>query len=322
MSRIVIIGGSGHVGSYLVPALVERGHEVVNVSRGASAPYRPHSAWKSIATVTIDRLAEQKAGRFGTKIADLRPDIVVDMLSFDLSGAQQLVEALRGKIEHYLFCSSIWVYGHLATVPSTEVDPPNPIDSYGKGKAEIEAWLLREARRTGFPATCFRPGHIVGEGWIPINPLGNLNPAVFSLIARGDELLLPNLGHEMLHHVHADDIAQWIICAIERRSASIGEAFNTVSEQAVTLKGYAETMYRWFGKQPRLAFKPFDDWILDLEPHDAEASRGHVIRSSCHSIEKSRQRLGYKPRYSSFEAIQESVQALIASGKVVGPGAN
>jgi len=45
MARIVVIGGSGHVGSYLVPALVERGHEVVNVSRGSAKPYRPHFAW-------------------------------------------------------------------------------------------------------------------------------------------------------------------------------------------------------------------------------------------------------------------------------------
>jgi nucleoside-diphosphate-sugar epimerase len=110
---------------------------------------------------------------------------------------------LHGKVEHYLFCGSIWVYGRLFSVPSTEADPPNPIDAYGTGKAESEAWLLRQARLTGFPATCFRPGHIVGEGWVPINPIGNANPDIFSLIARGDELVLPNLGLEMVHHVHA-----------------------------------------------------------------------------------------------------------------------
>jgi nucleoside-diphosphate-sugar epimerase len=319
MSRIVIIGGSGHVGSYLVPALVERGHAVVNVSRGTATPYRPHFGWKQIENVALDRAAEEKTGRFGIKIAELHPDIVVDMISFDLSSMQQLVEALRGKIEHYLFCSSIWVYGRFFSVPSTEADHPNPIDSYGKNKAEIEAWLLRQARLTGFPATCFRPGHIVGEGWAPINPIGNANPDIFSLIARGDELVLPNLGLETVHHVHADDVAQWIIRAIENRSASIGEVFNTVSEQAVNLRGYAETVYRWFGKEPRLAFKPFDEWILGLVGYDAETSRGHVIRSSCHSIEKSRQRLGYKPRYTSFEAIRESVRALIACGKVISP---
>ena len=322
MSRIAIIGGSGHVGSYLVPALVERGHQVVNVSRGAAAPYRPHFAWNQIENVTLDRTIEEKSGRFGIKIAELHPDIVIDMISFDLSSAKQLVDALRDKIEHYLFCSSIWVYGRFFAIPSSEADHPNPIDNYGKSKAAIEAWLLRQARLTGFPATCFRPGHIVGEGWAPINPIGNANPDIFSLIARGNELVLPNLGLETVHHVHADDVAQWIIRAIENRSASIGEAFNTVSEQAVNLRGYAEKVYRWFGNEPRLAFKPFDEWILDLEGHDAEASRGHVTRSSCHSIEKSRQRLGYKPRYTSFEAIHESVLALIACGKVTRPDAD
>ncbi len=37
--RIVVIGGSGHIGTYLIPMLVERGHEVINVTRGQSQPY-------------------------------------------------------------------------------------------------------------------------------------------------------------------------------------------------------------------------------------------------------------------------------------------
>jgi nucleoside-diphosphate-sugar epimerase len=241
------------------------------------------------------------------------------MISFELEGTQQLVQALHGKVEHYLFCSSIWVYGHAVSVPSTEVDRPNAIDTYGANKAKIEAWLLQQARRNAFPATCFRPGHIVGEGWVPVNPLGNLNPGVFSLIARGEELVLPNLGLETLHHVHADDVAQWIICSIEHRAASVGEVFNTVSSQALTLRGYAEAMYRSFEQEPRLSFAPFDQWKLGLEKSDAESSWGHIMRSSCVSIEKSRQRLGYSPRFSSLEAIQQSVAALIASGRITLP---
>jgi len=318
MSRIVVIGGSGHVGTYLIPRLVELGHEVINVSRGSAKPYRPHSAWNRIENVTLDRAVEQSAGRFGDKIADLDADVVIDMISFDLDSTRHLVEALRGKVGHYLFCSTIWVYGSLVTIPSTEVDPTNPIDAYGRGKAESEAWLMREARLNGFPATCFRPGHIVGEGWNPINPIGNTNPEIFSLIARGDELVLPNLGLETIHHVHADDIALWLICAIENRAASLGEVFNTVSENAINLRGYAEAVYRWFGNEPRLAYKPFDEWIGDLGEW-AESTRGHVIRSSAHSIEKSRTRLGYRPRYTSLEAVRQSVQALIAAGKIIAP---
>src|SRR6516164_4788261 len=99
MARIVIIGGSGHVGTYLVPALVERGHEVVNVSRGRAAPYRPHPTWKAIEQVLVDRVAEEAEGKFGSRIAALDADIVVDMLSFELEKTQQLVRALHGKVE-------------------------------------------------------------------------------------------------------------------------------------------------------------------------------------------------------------------------------
>lgn len=317
MARIIVIGGSGHVGTYLLPALVARGHEVVNVSRGTATPYRDHTSWKAIEQVALDRKDEEAKGSFGSRIAELKADVVVDMISFELEGTRQLVEALRGKIEHYLFCSSIWVYGHATTVPSIETDPTNAIDDYGINKAKIERWLLQQSQRDGFPATSFRPGHIVGEGWVPINPQANANPEVFSQIARGEELALPNFGLEMLHHVHADDVAQWIICAIEQRSASIGEVFNTVSAHALTLRGYAEAMYEWFEQEARLSFAPFDEWKSGLSEGDAHSSWGHIMRSSCVSIEKSRQRLGYNPRFSSLEAIQESVKALIASGRVV-----
>lgn len=196
MSRIVVIGGSGHVGTYLVPMLVELGHQVINVSRGLAKPYRSHYAWSAIENVSLDRIKEEEKGRFGQKIADLKPDVVIDMIAFDLNSTRQVVEALKGKIEHYLFCSTIWVYGRYVAVPSLETDPVSPIDAYGQGKAESEAWLMREARLSGFPATCFRPGHIVGEGWVPTTPQDNSNPDVYSRIARGETLSLPNLGSD------------------------------------------------------------------------------------------------------------------------------
>jgi nucleoside-diphosphate-sugar epimerase len=319
MARIVVIGGSGHVGTYLLPALVARGHEVVNVSRGSASPYGDHAAWKAVEQVKADRKEEEAEGSFGTRIAGLKADVVVDMIAFELASVQQLVEVVRGRIEHYLFCSSIWVYGHLTNVPAMESDPTNPIDDYGIKKAAIERWLMQQARRDGFPATSFRPGHIVGKGWVPINPQANANPEVFSQIARGEELSLPNLGLEMVHHVHAEDVAHWILCAIENRVASLGEVFNTVSAHALTLRGYAEAMFRWFEQEPRLSYQPFEEWMRCLSESDAHTSWGHVMRSSCVSIEKSQMRLGYHPRFSSLQAIQESVEALMASGKVTGP---
>ncbi len=316
MARIVVIGGSGHVGTYLVPALVGRGHEVINVSRGQARPYRAHAAWARVKTVIVDRMAEDETGRFAPRIAALAPDIVIDMISFDLEGTRQLVDSLRGHVEHFLHCGTIWVYGHNACVPATESDPLNPFGDYGTKKAEIETWLLGEARRSGFPATVFRPGHIVGPGWAPLNPAGNFNVDIFSRIARGAELVLPNFGLETVHHVHAEDVAQVALKAVDNRTAALGEAFNAVSPGALNLKGYAEAMFRWFGHEPRLSFQPFEIWKDEQSAEDAAATLEHISRSPSHSIEKARVRLGYAPRYTSLAAVEESVAALIAVGKV------
>lgn len=110
MRRVVVIGGSGHVGTYLVPRLVEGGFEVVNVSRGQREPYTPHAAWKSVRTVTLDREAEEKAGTFGNHIRALKADIVIDMICFTLASARHLVEALSGDVQHLLHTGTIWVH--------------------------------------------------------------------------------------------------------------------------------------------------------------------------------------------------------------------
>jgi len=317
MARVIVIGGSGHVGTYLVPRLVAAGHRVVNVARGARRPYSASAAWAEVETVIADRDAEDAAGSFGGRIAGLAPDIVIDMISFTLASTQHLAEALRGRVQHFLHCGTIWVYGHNAALPATEDQPLNPFGAYGTQKAEIETWLLAEAHRNGLPATVFRPGHIVGPGWAPLNPAGNFNLNVFERIARGDELLLPNFGLETVHHVHADDVAQLVMGAIANRSASVGEAFNAVSPQAVNLKGYATAMYRWFGKDPRLSFAPYDNWAAAQPPQDAQATLEHISRSPSHSIAKAGRLLGYHPRYSSLEAVQEAVAWLVANGRIV-----
>jgi nucleoside-diphosphate-sugar epimerase len=317
MSRAVVIGGSGHVGTYLVPRLVEAGFEVVNVSRSQRSAYTPHAAWAAVRTVTLDREAEEKAGSFGEKIKALRPDVVIDMICFRLESARHIVEALRGEVQHFLHTGTIWVHGPSVAVPTTEMQPRKPFGEYGVQKAAIEAYLLDEARKRGFPATIVHPGHIVGPGWNPLNPAGHFNPNVFTTLAKGKELALPNFGLETVHHVHADDVAQVFMKAIANRSASIGEAFHAVSPRAVTLRGYAEAMAAWFGKEARLKFLPWPEWkAAQTSEEEATATWEHIARSPSSSIAKAEKYLGYTPRYTSFEGVCEAVTWLIDQGVV------
>ena len=314
--RIVIIGGSGHVGTYLVPRLVGAEHEVINVSRAQREPYKAHSAWRLVPQVTADRTAEDAAGVFGQRILELKPDVVIDLICFTLESAQQLVGCLGEQVQHFLHCGTIWVLGHSVEVPATEETPRQPFGDYGIQKAAIQDYLLDQARRYGFPATVLQPGHIVGPGWIPINPAGNLDPNIFTRLARGEEVTLPNIGMETLHHVHVDDVAQSFVHAMANRSVSIGEAFHVVSPAALTLRGYAERVAGWFGRSANLKFLPWDEWREAVAEESVELTWDHIAHSPNASIGKAQRLLDYRPRFSSLQAIHEAVEALIQKGIV------
>jgi nucleoside-diphosphate-sugar epimerase len=305
--RVVIIGGSGHVGTYLVPRLIAAGHEVIAISRGQREPYQPHAAWGSVQQIVADRAAEEAAGTFGARVRELRPDAVIDMICFTLESARQLAEALQGQIQHFLHCGTIWVHGPSVQVPTTEEQPRRPFGEYGIQKAAIETYLLGQARRNGFPATLLHPGHIVGPGWWPLNPAGHFGPHVFEQLKRGEELALPNLGMETVHHVHADDVAQAFMQALANRSGAIGESFHVVSPAALTLRGYAESMGAWFGQPARLRFLPWEEWRATVAPAEAAATWDHIAHSPNCSIAKAGRLLEYRPRYSSLQAVCEAV---------------
>lgn len=305
--RVVVIGGSGHIGTYLVPMLVEAGHQVVNISRKEREPYQAHAAWKQVEQVRVDRWGMEKEGSFGAQIAAQKPEVVVDMICFAPESAVQLVEALRGKVQHFLHCGTIWVHGPSVIVPTTEVQPRRPFGEYGINKAKIEAYLLDEARRGGFPATILHPGHIVGPGWDPLNPQGNFNPEVFRKLAQGEELLISNLGLETVHHVHAEDVAQAFFKSMINWSTSIGESFHVVSPAALSLRGYAEAVAGWFGQEAYLKYLPWEEFKRVSSVEDAESTWDHIAHSPNCSIEKARRTIDYQPRYSSLQAVKEAL---------------
>lgn len=314
MTHVVVLGGTGHIGGYLVPRLVAAGHEVTVLTRGKATPYRPDGAWSAVTTVVADRVEEERAGTFGARVRDLAPDVVIDLICFTLDSARHLVEALDGRVRHFLHCGTVWVHGPSVQVPTTEDAPRRPFGDYGVQKAEIEAYLLDRAQRNGFPVTVLHPGHISGPGWVPINPAGNLELDVYRKLAAGEQVALPNLGLETLHHVHADDVAQSFTAALTNRSVAVGESFHVVSPAALTLRGYAEAVAGWYGREADLAFLPWEQWRSTVEPHAAEATWDHIAHSPNCGIAKATRLLDYRPRYSSLQAVREALDWLVSRG--------
>ena len=318
--KITVIGASGHAGSYLVPLLVQEGHEVTAVARGSQLPYTKKDTfndqetvrlWNDVQFLKADRRQMEKDGSFGDFIRNTGADIVCDLICYERSQAEQVTKALAGYTQHYLCLGSIWIFGHNVYVPTDEQHPRTAIGAYGNGKVEIESYLMQLSEEKKLNCTVIHPGHIVGKGWAPLNPQGNFNPAVFQSIIRGDEITLPLYGNYTVHHVHAQDVAQLTLHAINRPEQSVSQSFLAVSPNAVTLRGFAEALYKYYGHEPAIRWLPHNEFLSSLSETDAAQSIEHLSRSPSVSPAKAARLLDFVPKYSSIDAVVESVDSLV-----------
>jgi nucleoside-diphosphate-sugar epimerase len=309
--RIAVIGGTGHVGTFLVPRLVRRGHEVINLSRGRRSPYADDETWRDVRQMSVDRVAEDQAGIFAQRVAKLGPDVVIDMVCFTPESAAALLKGLRGRVAHLVHCGSIWRYGPSVALPITEENGTPPAGEYGIHKEAIARMLQEESGSGGLVTTSLHPGHISGPGWAPIGPLGNLDPGVWWTLSAGEELAIPGLGAELMHHVHADDVAQAFELTVEHRDKAAGQAFNVVAPAALTVRGYAQIAASWFGQSARLRTVGWERFRSALGAEFAAQSWDDLWRSLYVSIDKARSRLGYNPACQPQDAVLEAVRWLI-----------
>ncbi len=309
--KIVVIGGSGHIGTFLIPRLVRAGHDVVNLSRGQRSSYIDDPTWQHVRQVTADRAAEDRDGTFPNRVADLQPDVVIDLICFTLDSATALVERLRGQTGHLVHCGSIWRCGPSLKVPITEDNGAPPIGEYGIAKAAIAQMLQDETRSGGLVTTSLHPGHIVGPGWHPIGPLGNTDAAVWHKLSAGQPIDMPGLGAEFMHHVHADDVAQAFEAAVVHREAAAGEAFSVVAPSALNVRGYAQIAAAWFGQTAVLRSVTWEEFRRTTDAEAAAQSWDHLLRDHYFSIDKARTLLRYNPQYEPEDAVLESVRWLI-----------
>jgi len=99
-------------------------------------------------------------------------------------------------------------------------------------------------------------------------------------------------------------------------SSACGENFHVVSPGAVTLRGYAEAVAAWFGQPARLTYLGWEQWRTTVPEAEALATWDHIAHSPNASIAKAQRLIGYRPRYTSFQAVYESVFDLIERGEI------
>ncbi len=242
--RVLVLGGTGLISTAIVKRLIQTGQEPVLFNRGKS----PRRYRDEVEIIVGDR---QEFSGFHETIARQRFDAVIDMITFDGRTARNAVEVFSGRASHYLFCSTVCVYGGpLTTIPALEDEPRTPVSEYGRGKCEAEAVFEAAFRDSGFPVTMFRPSHCYGPGQ-PLLDIWGYNPSLINRIREGRPIIVPGDGFGAWQPGHIDDVAKGFAGALGR-PATLGQAYNIVGPEIMDWRSFHERMARALGHEANI----------------------------------------------------------------------
>ena len=299
--KIVVIGASGHTGSYLVKELVKDGHEVIALMRGTRTPYGyDESIWSKVKVENIKR-----EDLFETDFLEkVNADVICDLIAYDIDGVKKIVSKITNNA-FYVQIGTIWTYENKEYLPVDELHPKNAVQNYGKQKGLIEEYLLSKVKSGELRATVVHPGHISGKEWQPINPQGNLDFSVFEKIKKGEKIVLPYNGLSTIQHIHSYDLARIIIATINKQEVSNGQAFIAVAEKAMTLRAITEKTFEYFNQTPNIEYLEWEDFKKAVGDQNALVTLDHVSHSPCCTVEKAKRLLGVEIKYSIMDIFYE-----------------
>jgi nucleoside-diphosphate-sugar epimerase len=124
------------------------------------------------------------------------------------------------------------------------------------------------------------------------------------------------MGSELMHHVHAADVAQAFQLAIEHPDSAGGQSFNVAASTALTVRGFLAIAASWFGQSAHTRSVSWEEFRAGTSAESAEESWQHLSRSHYVSIDKARTLLGYAPAYEPEAAVLAGVRSLVTSGKL------
>jgi 2'-hydroxyisoflavone reductase len=263
--RLLILGGTGFIGPHQVRYALSRGHKVTVFNRGR----RPQD-WPG----QVEELIGDRATGDLSALQGRTWDACIDNPTTLPFWVRDAAEALSGRIEHYLFVSTMSVYADNATPGQDETAPVMPYEAgdpltardasaprmYGPLKAASETEAIR---RFGADKTAIvRPGLIVGPGdetdrftYWPVRLAGQALPGG---PAWGGRVLAPGDGSDPVMFIDARDLAAWTVRLAERRTAGVFNAAGPATPLSMTdfLAGVAKGV----GATPDLAWTPAD-WL-------------------------------------------------------------
>lgn len=299
MSKILVSGGAGFIGSVLVDRLVLEGHEVTildNLVSGSRDYINPQADFWQLDILDkslTERFKEAKFDLVYHLAAQIDVRASVANPSFDnevnVIGGLNILEASRqGGVKKIIFSSTGGaIYGETEELPTTEYAATYPLSPYGINKLALEKYINYYYQVYGLNYTILRFANVYGPRQYKGGEAGVI--AIFTeALARDSDCMLFGDGEQTRDFVYVDDVVSALVkagtidCRGEINIATAKEVSMLEMIAAIEKAAQKKLNYK------KLAAKP-----------------GEVLRS-CLSNKRALETLNWQPQIDFTEGVERT----------------
>jgi UDP-glucose 4-epimerase len=266
MTKALVTGAAGFIGSHVARCLLEAGFEVTaldDLSGGFLDNVPAGAQWVQASVTDYARLEALFAAERFDYVYHLAAYAAEGLSHFirrynyenNLAGSVNLINlsVLHG-VRCFVFTSSIAVYG-ANQVPMTEDLNPQPEDPYGVAKYAVELDLRAARHQFGLDYIVFRPHNVYGEHQNIGDKYRNVIGIFMNQILNGQPLTVFGDGEQTRAFSYIDDVAP-VIARSVLTPAAYGEVFNVGGDQPYTVNHLVRVVGAALGAQPQVTYLP------------------------------------------------------------------
>jgi dihydroflavonol-4-reductase len=330
--RLLVTGGTGFIGSHLAEEGLRRGAEVVVLGltgrpeEEANAELLRRKGAQvlsgSITDAELCRRAAQGATHIFHLAVAMREGGKSDEFfeSINLDGTRQLLEAASvQRVERFVYCSTIGIYGHRAPGITREDSPLAPGNIYERTKVSAELLVKDFAEKCGLGTVVLRPADVYG-------PRDQRLLKLFKGVSRGRFPLFGS-GKGRRHMVYVDDVVSAFFKACDRDEA-LGEGLIVAGPGSCTLRELLDEITRATGSKRygvRLPLAPMlglaavvEDVCsaLNIDPPIYRRRMDFFHSDSEFDTSRARRVLDWEPQVGLRDGIRRTLEDYRASGQL------
>ncbi|KAB8194128.1 NAD-dependent epimerase/dehydratase family protein [Nonomuraea phyllanthi] len=304
--RIVVTGSAGMLGGNLARRLVLDGHDVLGVDLRPQADPLLAAGHRIADVRDLPLMTEAMSGADAVvHCAGALPSYPAEQIhDLIVGGTGTVLEAgRRAGVERLVHISSTAVYGLPTLVPTPEDHPRAPVDPYTRAKAAAEE-LAEKYRADGMRVPILRPKTFLGPGRM------GLFAMLFEWAEEGRNFPVLGRGDKRIQMFAIEDLLDAVAIVLDAPADLADDTYNLAAAEFGTLREDFQAVLDAAGHGKRVVSLPAGPALAGLRL--LERSRlspvyGRLalklLADSYVSIDKARERLGFRPRLSNQDAI-------------------